>query len=63
MEISQQAPTSPFAVILMILDCQESEVKKRIFFNAFHMNCVVHQSPGLWVRPEDQMTRYTDLKT
>ena len=42
---------------------QESEVKKRIFFNAFHMNCVVHQSPGLWVRPEDQMTRYTDLET
>jgi FMN-dependent oxidoreductase (nitrilotriacetate monooxygenase family) len=38
-------------------------VKKRIFFNAFHMNCVVHQSPGLWVRPEDQMTSYTNLET
>lgn len=38
-------------------------MKQRIFFNAFHMNCVVHQSPGLWVRPEDQMTRYTDLET
>jgi long-chain alkane monooxygenase len=36
---------------------------KRILFNAFHMNCVVHQSPGLWVRPEDRMTRYTDLET
>jgi FMN-dependent oxidoreductase (nitrilotriacetate monooxygenase family) len=36
---------------------------KRIFFNAFHMNCVVHQSPGLWVRPDDQMIRYTDLET
>ena len=36
---------------------------KRIYFNAFHMNCVVHQSPGLWVHPEDQMHRYRDLGT
>ena len=36
---------------------------KRIYFNAFHMNCVVHQSPGLWVHPDDQMHRYTDLST
>lgn len=35
----------------------------RIYFNAFHMNCVVHQSPGLWVRPEDRMENYTDLAT
>lgn len=34
---------------------------QRIYFNAFHMNCVVHQSPGLWVHPADQMHRYTDL--
>src|SRR5690242_7802270 len=26
------------------------------------MNCVVHQSPGLWVHPEDQMHRYRDLR-
>ena len=26
-------------------------MNKRIYFNAFHMNCVVHQSPGLWVLP------------
>jgi len=38
-------------------------VSKRIILNAFHMNCVVHQSPGLWVLPEDQMARYTDLST
>jgi FMN-dependent oxidoreductase (nitrilotriacetate monooxygenase family) len=38
-------------------------MQKRIYFNAFHMNCVVHQSPGLWVRPEDQMVKYTDLET
>jgi long-chain alkane monooxygenase len=25
------------------------------------MNCVVHQSPGLWVHPEDQMHRYREL--
>jgi FMN-dependent oxidoreductase (nitrilotriacetate monooxygenase family) len=38
-------------------------VKKRIYFNAFHMNCVVHQSPGLWVRADDRMCDYTDLDT
>jgi len=27
------------------------------------MNCVVHQSPGLWVNPDDQMHSYTDLGT
>ena len=38
-------------------------MSKRIYFNAFHMNCVVHQSPGLWVLPEDKMENYTDLNT
>ena len=38
-------------------------MNKRIYFNAFHMNCVVHQSPGLWVHADDQMHRYTDLDT
>jgi len=38
-------------------------MSKRIYFNAFHMNCVVHQSPGLWVHPDDQMHCYTDLNT
>ena len=38
-------------------------MKKRIYFNAFHMNCVVHQSPGLWVLPGDKMENYTDLNT
>jgi long-chain alkane monooxygenase len=37
-------------------------MKKRILFNAFHMNCVVHQCPGLWIRPEDQMTRYNQSR-
>jgi long-chain alkane monooxygenase len=38
-------------------------MQKRIYFNAFHMNCVVHQSPGLWVRSDDRMENYTDLET
>lgn len=39
-----------------------SQQRKRIYFNAFHMNCVVHQSPGLWVRDDDHMVDYTDLE-
>lgn len=38
-------------------------MNKRIYFNAFHMNCVVHQSPGLWVHAGDQARNYTDLDT
>ncbi|MDQ0272879.1 LLM class flavin-dependent oxidoreductase [Cytobacillus purgationiresistens] len=34
---------------------------KRIYLNAFDMNCVGHQSPGLWSHPQDQSDRYTDL--
>jgi long-chain alkane monooxygenase len=37
-------------------------MNKRIYFNAFHMNCVVHQSPGLWVRADDRMVDYTTLE-
>lgn len=35
--------------------------KKRIYLNAFEMNCVGHQSPGLWRHPDDQSERYKDL--
>ncbi len=31
-----------------------------IRFNAFTMNTVGHQSPGLWTHPRDQSHRYTD---
>ncbi|WP_043444379.1 LLM class flavin-dependent oxidoreductase [Arthrobacter sp. L77] len=34
---------------------------RRIRFNAFDMNCVGHQSPGLWRHPEDQSWRYKEL--
>ncbi|WP_067935611.1 LLM class flavin-dependent oxidoreductase [Alicyclobacillus kakegawensis] len=33
----------------------------RIYLNAFVMNCVSHQSPGLWTHPSDQGYRYTDI--
>ncbi len=32
-----------------------------IRLNAFDMNCVAHQSPGLWRHPQDQSWRYKDL--
>ena len=34
---------------------------KEILLNAFHMNTVGHQSPGLWAHPRDQSRRYVDL--
>ncbi|MBF6333265.1 LLM class flavin-dependent oxidoreductase [Nocardia transvalensis] len=34
---------------------------RRIRFNAFDMNCVAHQSPGLWRHPADQSHRYKEL--
>jgi len=34
---------------------------RQIHFNAFDMNCVGHQSPGLWAHPKDQSWKYKDL--
>jgi len=34
---------------------------KEIRFNAFEMNCVTHQSPGLWRHPEDRSRDYKTL--
>ena len=36
-------------------------VTRVIRLNAFDMNCVAHQSPGLWKHPDDQSWRYKDL--
>lgn len=36
-------------------------VSRPIRFNAFDMNCVAHQSPGLWKHPQDQSSHYKDL--
>jgi FMN-dependent oxidoreductase (nitrilotriacetate monooxygenase family) len=35
--------------------------KRRMLLNAFTMNCVVHQSPGLWVREDNRAVDYKDL--
>src|SRR6201984_1691750 len=34
---------------------------KQIRFNAFAMNCVAHQSPGLWTHPRDRTIEYNRL--
>lgn len=36
---------------------------KEIRFNAFEMNCVAHQSPGLWRHPRDRSRDYKRLDT
>ena len=36
-------------------------MSRHIRFNAFEMNCVGHQSPGLWAHPDDQSWRYKDV--
>ncbi|MBJ9738295.1 LLM class flavin-dependent oxidoreductase [Acinetobacter oleivorans] len=35
---------------------------KKISFNAFEMNCIAHQSPGLWRHPKDRSVEYKDLE-
>lgn len=35
---------------------------KKISFNAFEMNCISHQSPGLWRHPQDRSVEYKDLE-
>jgi FMN-dependent oxidoreductase (nitrilotriacetate monooxygenase family) len=35
---------------------------RQIHFNAFAMNTVGHQSPGLWRHPEDRSAHYRDLR-
>ncbi|WP_222121948.1 LLM class flavin-dependent oxidoreductase [Curtobacterium pusillum] len=38
-----------------------SNGKRQIRFNAFDMNCVAHQSSGLWRHPRDRSRHYNDL--
>jgi len=35
---------------------------RQIRLNAFDMNCVAHQSPGLWTHPRDRADRYNTLE-
>jgi FMN-dependent oxidoreductase (nitrilotriacetate monooxygenase family) len=37
------------------------EMTREIRLNAFDMNCVGHQSPGLWRHPRDQSWKYKDM--
>lgn len=37
------------------------DMPRQIRFNAFDMNCVAHQSSGMWRHPDDQSWRYKDL--
>jgi FMN-dependent oxidoreductase (nitrilotriacetate monooxygenase family) len=39
----------------------DGAMTRRIRFNAFDMNCVGHQSPGLWRHPDDRSPDYTKL--
>ena len=41
---------------------RERTVTKEIRLNAFDMNCVVHQSAGLWTHPRDHAVDYTGLE-
>src|SRR5438874_13076187 len=40
---------------------KSDQMPKQIRLNAFDMNCVVHQSPGLWTHPRDRADRYNTL--
>lgn len=37
-------------------------MSRQISFNAFEMNCIAHQSPGLWRHPQDRSVEYKDLE-
>src|SRR5580700_9612660 len=40
---------------------KRDQMPKQIRLNAFDMNCVRHQSPGLWTHPRDRSDRYNTL--
>ncbi|MFZ7086886.1 LLM class flavin-dependent oxidoreductase [Curtobacterium sp. RRHDQ10] len=48
MSTSEQPDTTP-------------DTPRQIRFNAFDMNCVAHQSSGLWRHPRDRSRHYNDL--
>jgi FMN-dependent oxidoreductase (nitrilotriacetate monooxygenase family) len=45
-----------------ICKTESNPMSKTIRFNAFDMNCVGHQSPGLWAHPRDRSWQYKDLE-
>ncbi|MGW0036957.1 LLM class flavin-dependent oxidoreductase [Gordonia sp. NPDC003376] len=45
----------------LVSHSHSAPARRRIRFNAFDMNCVAHQSPGLWRHPEDRSWDYNTL--
>src|SRR2546430_11779885 len=43
------------------LKAMSQKIAKEIRLNAFAMNCVAHQSPGLWTHPRDRTAEYNRL--
>src|SRR6202040_3712251 len=41
---------------------KRDQMPRQIRLNAFDMNCVGHQSPGLWTHPRDRADRYNTLE-
>ena len=39
----------------------DAPASRRILFNAFAMNCIGHQSSGLWAHPRDRSRDYVKL--
>src|SRR5262249_60942054 len=42
-------------------EASSATMTKQIRLNAFAMNCVAHQSPGLWTHPRDRTAEYNRL--
>src|SRR5947209_16028309 len=40
---------------------KRDQMARQIRLNAFEMNCVAHQSPGLWTHPRDRADHYNTL--
>src|SRR5580698_11647787 len=58
----RRGPAAEAAAIRPVRSRPVSDAKKQIGFNAFEMNCVVHQSPGLWRHPRDRSRDYRRLQ-
>ena len=58
-------PRGPARAVHGVPDAQASQgvpMPREIRLNAFEMNCVGHQSPGLWAHPRDRSSQYKDLE-
>jgi FMN-dependent oxidoreductase (nitrilotriacetate monooxygenase family) len=44
------------------MNAMSRKMPKQIRLNAFDMNCIGHQSPGLWTHPDDRADSYNTLE-